>query len=57
MVLFFLGFTAKSQITFEKTYSDSGITSAYDITTTFDGGYAVTGFKTCGSLFCLDFFY
>ena len=52
----FLSLTAKTQITFQKVYSDSGITSAYDITATFDGGYAVTGFKTCGSLFCLDFF-
>jgi hypothetical protein len=50
-----LSITAPAQITFEKVYSDSGITSAYDIITTCDGGYAVTGFKTCGSLFCLDF--
>lgn len=49
-------FFSKAQTTFERVYSDSGITSAYDITTTFDGGYAVTGFKTCGSFGCLDFF-
>ena len=47
---------SKAQISFERTYSDSGITNAYDIITTYDGGYAVTGFKTCSVFNCLDFF-
>jgi len=47
---------AQAQISFERTYSDSGITNAYDIIATYDGGYAVTGFKTCSSFGCLDFF-
>ena len=47
---------SKAQTTFERTYSDSGITNAYDIIATYDGGYAVTGFKTCSSFGCLDFF-
>jgi hypothetical protein len=53
--IIFLSLTTQAQTTFEKVYSDSGITSAYDIITTFDGGYAITGFKTCSTLFCLDF--
>jgi len=56
ILILLLGITSQAQTTFEKVYSDSGITNAYDIITTYDGGYAVTGFKTCGTLFCLDFF-
>ncbi|MCC7332875.1 MAG: T9SS type A sorting domain-containing protein [Flavobacteriales bacterium] len=49
-------FFSKAQITFEKVYSDSGITTAYDIIATLDGGYAATGFKTCSFFGCQDFF-
>lgn len=56
LLLTLISLTAKAQTTFERVYSDSGITSAYDIVTTYDGGYAVTGFKTCSSFNCQDFF-
>ena len=46
----------KAQTTFERTYSDSGITNAYDVIATYDGGYAITGFKTCSMFNCQDFF-
>lgn len=45
-----------AQITFERTYSDSGIVNATDVVATYDGGYALTGYKTCSSFNCLDFF-
>lgn len=56
LIITFFSLFAQAQISFERTYSDSGITNAYDIVTTYDGGYAVTGFKTCSSFGCLDFF-
>jgi hypothetical protein len=56
ILILLLSFLTQAQTTFEKVYSDSGITNAYDIITTYDGGYAVTGFKTCGTFNCLDFF-
>ena len=51
-----ISFLTKAQITFEKAYSDSGITTAEDIIATLDGGYIATGFKTCSSFSCQDFF-
>ena len=56
LLLAFVSVVSQAQISFERTYSDSGITNAYDIVATYDGGYAVTGFKTCSSFGCLDFF-
>ncbi len=56
IALLTMSLTTQAQISFERTYSDSGITNAYDIIATYEGGYAVTGFKTCSSFGCLDFF-